>query len=84
VSGLILWDSFAHQPSNVQFVKCDTRDWDEQVDLFKKAKTSSPAKSVDIVIANAGVSGPDEIFASSGLEGRQARQLPKRVKPIFQ
>jgi len=53
---------------NVQFVKCDTRDWDQQVNLFKKAKASSPAKSCDVVIANAGVSGPDEIFASSGLE----------------
>jgi len=70
VSGHVLWDSFAHLSSNVQFVKCDTRNWDEQVDLFKKAKASSPAKSVDVVIANAGVSGPDEIFASSGLEGR--------------
>jgi len=54
---------------NVQFVKCDTRDWDQQVNMFKKAKANSPAKSCDIVIANAGVSGPDEIFASSGLEG---------------
>lgn len=55
--------------SNVQFVRCDTRDWDQQVMMFKKAKANSPAKSCDIVIANAGVSGPDEIFASSGLEG---------------
>lgn len=54
---------------NVQFVKCDTRDWDEQVNMFKMAKVNSPAKSCDIVIANAGISGPDEIFASSGLEG---------------
>jgi NAD(P)-dependent dehydrogenase (short-subunit alcohol dehydrogenase family) len=38
--------------------------------MFKKAKANSPAKSCDIVIANAGVSGPDEIFASSGLEGK--------------
>lgn len=38
--------------------------------MFKKAKANSPAKSCDVVIANAGVSGPDEIFASSGLEGK--------------
>jgi hypothetical protein len=82
VSGHVLWDSFAHLSSNVQFVKCDTRNWDEQVDLFKKAKANSPAKSVDVVIANAGVSGPDEIFASSGLEGRLARR-PNASKRFF-
>jgi hypothetical protein len=36
--------------------------------LFKQAVANSPAKSVDIVVANAGITGPDEIFT---LEGNQ-------------
>ena len=38
------------------FVKCDIRDWDEQKAMFEVAKARSPAKSVDVVIANAGIS----------------------------
>lgn len=64
---------------NVQFVKCDTRDWDQQIELFKKAKANSPFKSCDIVIANAGVSGPDEIFASSGLDGIHSERSEKAI-----
>ncbi|KEF55110.1 uncharacterized protein A1O9_08763 [Exophiala aquamarina CBS 119918] len=42
-------------PQNVCFVKCDTRSWDDQVQMFESAVAKSPSKSVDIVIANAGV-----------------------------
>ncbi|KAL2129713.1 hypothetical protein VTI74DRAFT_7412 [Chaetomium olivicolor] len=38
------------------FVKVDIRDWDQQIVMFETAKTKSPSKSVDIVIANAGIS----------------------------
>ncbi|KAJ0149856.1 Uncharacterized protein HZ326_7640 [Fusarium oxysporum f. sp. albedinis] len=38
------------------FIKCDIRDWDQQKAMFEKAKTQSPSNSVDIVIANAGIS----------------------------
>lgn len=38
------------------FVKCDIRDWDDQIKLFETAKAKSPANSVDVVIANAGIS----------------------------
>lgn len=38
------------------FVKCDIRDWDQQVAMFKTATSRSPTKSVDVVIANAGIS----------------------------
>jgi len=38
------------------FVRCDIRDWDQQVNVFETAKSKSPHKSVDIVIANAGIS----------------------------
>jgi NAD(P)-dependent dehydrogenase (short-subunit alcohol dehydrogenase family) len=36
------------------------------LNLFKSAVAASPAKSVDIVVANAGITGPDEIFELEG------------------
>ncbi|KAK1464724.1 AdhA [Colletotrichum melonis] len=38
------------------FVECDIRDWNQQKTMFETAKSQSPSKSVDIVIANAGIS----------------------------
>ncbi|OJJ62618.1 hypothetical protein ASPSYDRAFT_196420 [Aspergillus sydowii CBS 593.65] len=38
------------------FVKCDIREWDELIKLFEMAKSKSPHNSVDVVIANAGIS----------------------------
>lgn len=38
------------------FVRCDLRDWDGQIHVFETAKAESPAHSVDVVIANAGIS----------------------------
>ncbi len=38
------------------FVKVDIRDWDQQIAMFETAKTKSPHNSVDVVIANAGIS----------------------------
>ncbi|KAJ9652505.1 hypothetical protein H2198_008253 [Neophaeococcomyces mojaviensis] len=38
------------------FVKCDIRNWDDQVKLFETAERKSPNNSVDVVIANAGIS----------------------------
>lgn len=38
------------------FVKCDIRDWDQQIAMFETAKSKSPERSVDIVVANAGIS----------------------------
>jgi NAD(P)-dependent dehydrogenase (short-subunit alcohol dehydrogenase family) len=46
----------------VQFVKSDVTSWPSLVTLFKAAVANSPDKSVDIVIANAGVSGVDDVF----------------------
>lgn len=40
----------------VAFVKCDIRSWDEQKTLFETAVSKSPNHSVDIVLANAGIS----------------------------
>jgi len=46
----------------VRFVKCDTRVWADQLDLFKTAIDRSPSRTLDIVLANAGVSGDDNVF----------------------
>ncbi|TVY44413.1 5'-hydroxyaverantin dehydrogenase [Lachnellula occidentalis] len=45
-----------------QFVKCDVRNWDDQVRMFEMAIENSPHNSCDIVIANAGVVGADDMF----------------------
>jgi len=39
-----------------KFVTCNINDWEQQKSMFETAKQLSPAKSVDIVIANAGIS----------------------------
>jgi len=44
------------EESTVAFVKCDIRNWEDQVRLFETAKSKSPNNSVDIVVANAGIS----------------------------
>lgn len=46
----------------VAFAKCDTRSWQDQAALFKLAVSQSPSRSLDIVLANAGISGSDPIF----------------------
>ncbi|KAK5709230.1 hypothetical protein LTR17_019955 [Elasticomyces elasticus] len=40
---------------SVCFVQAVTGSWDDQLRMFKAAKSRSPRKSVDVVIANAGV-----------------------------
>ncbi|KAI9927108.1 hypothetical protein MW887_003491 [Aspergillus wentii] len=48
-------NGIAAEYPNIQFVKCDVRNWDEQVNLFKSGIEKSPQKSCDIAIANAGI-----------------------------
>ena len=38
------------------FVKVDIRDWEQQKAMFETARSKSPHRSVDVVIANAGIS----------------------------
>ena len=40
----------------VKFVKCNVTDWNDQVRMFDTAIESSPHRSCDVVIANAGIS----------------------------
>lgn len=46
----------------VAFAKCDTRSWQDQATLFKTAIEHSPTHRIDIVLANAGISGLDPVF----------------------
>jgi len=48
--------------SAVQFEVCNVASWEDQLRLFKAARAASPRKSVDVVVANAGISGPDVLF----------------------
>ena len=45
-----------------QFVKCDVTNWEDQVAVFVAAMKNSPHKCIDIVIANAGIAGQDDIL----------------------
>jgi len=45
-----------------QFVKCDVRNWDDQVRMFEAAIKNSPNRSCDVVIANAGIVGVDDLY----------------------
>ena len=47
-------------------MKCDVRNWEEQVAVFEQAIKNSPHSSCDIVIANAGIAGSDALYALDG------------------
>jgi NAD(P)-dependent dehydrogenase (short-subunit alcohol dehydrogenase family) len=54
-------------PGKVQFVRCDVRSWDDQINLFETAVKNSPNNSCDIVLANAGIAGqPFELLQEDG------------------
>jgi NAD(P)-dependent dehydrogenase (short-subunit alcohol dehydrogenase family) len=48
------------------FVQCDVTKWDDQLQLFEKAKSFSPTGRVHYVIANAGITGHDDVFTFDG------------------
>lgn len=45
----------------VTFVHCNVLSWSDQLHLFKTALEKSPSKTIDIVVANAGISPHDDI-----------------------
>ena len=53
---------------NATFVQCNVTTWSDQVNLFKTAISRSPNKTVEIVVANAGISGADTVWRSGELE----------------
>ncbi|KXS95344.1 hypothetical protein AC578_5282 [Pseudocercospora eumusae] len=44
------------------FVPCDVTKWADQLRLFKTALQDSPSKTIDIVVANAGIFRDDDVF----------------------
>ncbi|RMZ84789.1 hypothetical protein DV737_g959, partial [Chaetothyriales sp. CBS 132003] len=58
-------ESEAGGATKSQFVHTDVTVWEEQLGLFKRALSKSPRHRIDIVIANAGVSGFDDVFHSN-------------------
>ncbi|EME86063.1 uncharacterized protein MYCFIDRAFT_40006 [Pseudocercospora fijiensis CIRAD86] len=44
------------------FVPCDVTKWPDQLALFKTALQNSPSKTIDIVVANAGIATTDDVF----------------------
>lgn len=48
--------------SSVKFAKCNVTVWADQLAAFKTAIASSSSGRVDIVVANAGISGADSVF----------------------
>lgn len=45
----------------VHFVRCDVLKWQDQLHLFLAALEKSPSETIDIVVANAGISGHDDL-----------------------
>ncbi|KAJ5521058.1 hypothetical protein N7463_001511 [Penicillium fimorum] len=45
--------------SQALFVQCNVTVWEEQLAVFEAATARSPTHKIDIVIANAGIAGPD-------------------------
>jgi NAD(P)-dependent dehydrogenase (short-subunit alcohol dehydrogenase family) len=54
-------------PSSVKFVKCNVVSWTEQLAVFKEALAFSPTGRIDIVVANAGISGADPVFHGNSM-----------------
>jgi NAD(P)-dependent dehydrogenase (short-subunit alcohol dehydrogenase family) len=44
-------------------VKCDTTSWEDQVKLFDEAKSFSNNGGIHYVVANAGITKQDDVFA---------------------
>ncbi|KAF2421167.1 NAD(P)-binding protein [Tothia fuscella] len=63
-----------HQ-SNYQYLKCDVRSWSDQLTVFKAAMTNSPGRNVDIVVANAGITGKDPIWTMDESEDPEEPDL---------
>ncbi|KIV99232.1 uncharacterized protein PV09_09096 [Verruconis gallopava] len=63
VTNLDLKPNQAHEGNpNYQYCHADMTNWDQQLQGFKAAFANSPSKSIDIVVANAGIAIHDDLF----------------------
>lgn len=49
-----------------KFVKCDTTNWEDQLDMFRTAASFSDDGRISYVVANAGIARADDVFSFSG------------------
>ncbi|KAL2827252.1 putative short chain dehydrogenase/ reductase [Aspergillus pseudoustus] len=61
VNGDIKPPAESFSSDRVVYVKCDVTKWEDQVTVFETARARSPNGGIDIVIANAGIYGPDAL-----------------------
>ena len=59
VNGDIQPPQTVSHPDRTAFVKCDVTSWEDQVEVFRVAREKAPNGRIDVVIANAGIYGPD-------------------------
>jgi NAD(P)-dependent dehydrogenase (short-subunit alcohol dehydrogenase family) len=57
---ILLYDRLVH------FARCDVTQWEDQAALFKLAVEKSKSGNIDLVVANAGISGQDPVFLNPG------------------
>ncbi|KXL44676.1 hypothetical protein M433DRAFT_252034 [Acidomyces richmondensis BFW] len=62
---------------NACYVPCDVTVWSDQLSLFKTALIESPSKSIDIVVANAGIAVTDDVFHQLPLESTEDPKEPQ-------
>jgi NAD(P)-dependent dehydrogenase (short-subunit alcohol dehydrogenase family) len=53
-------------PRKVWVSRCDVTNWEHQAAMFEDTIKKTPNNRVDIVIANAGISGQDPVFVDDG------------------
>ena len=51
----------------LKFAKCDTTNWNDQLQMFKEAALLSPSGRISYVVANAGIIRSDEVFSNAGM-----------------
>lgn len=68
-------------PDKVLFVPGDVLVWQDQVKLFKTALEKSPSKTIDVVIANAGI-GEIEDDVLKQVEGSDGELLPPALNTL--
>ncbi|KAH8689338.1 hypothetical protein BGW36DRAFT_307914 [Talaromyces proteolyticus] len=54
---------------NARFVRCNVVDFESQKAMFKAAMEHSPSKTVDVAIANAGISKSDPVYKGELING---------------
>jgi len=62
-------------PGQVWTSHCDVTNWDNQARMFEEAVGKSPTGRIDIVVANAGISGQDPIFVEDSASTPQKPDL---------